>query len=208
VLARYAQHLACREADSNENKDEWIRGVLVSGKLPPVHEIEKLATIEEGREREQYWIRYAISQGAKLLNRQITMTEQEKIERHARRAARYARIEEMLESGIYVKREGVWYPTSLLYRHTASWPSLLSLKDTYIPTEQGAKSLMDASHEEFTAFIGQYITIFDNGAKHWDWFGRTSSIAYAQRHGATPEFCDPPPQPEKKPRKRKKNGAV
>src|SRR6266568_2384494 len=116
VLARYAQHLACRSDDSNEDKNEWVMSVLVAGKLPQLHEIEKLETLEEGRAREQFWIRYAMSQGANILNRAITYTEQERIQVHQERAIRHAQMGAILEQGIFVKQPDAWYPPGLYKR--------------------------------------------------------------------------------------------
>lgn len=204
VLSRYAQHLSCRSADSNDDKNEWIQRLLRSGQLPVLYDLEQLETKEQALEREQYYIRYAMSQGAHLLNHAITMTEQEKMERHIRRARLYAQIEKMLASGTFVKREGVWYPTSVLDRYMRRDLHVLAMKDLYFVTQHGqVVSLFYASDEDFTAFISQYITIFDNGAEHWDLFGRMNAIGYACYQGKEPEFCDPPPQPEKKSRHKK-----
>lgn len=207
VLARYAQHLACREADSNEDKNEWIQGVLASGKLPPVHEIEKLATIEEGRAREQYWIRYAMSQGANILNRQITYIGTEREQAKIEREIRYARIGAIIEQGIFVKRRYAWYPSRLLKVLNADEGrlQLYVLYDMFFLNEQGMPcNVLKSPHEDFDTWIQKYIPVLKTNLLIWDWNDRISAINFARLFGKTPEFCDPPPQPGKKSRKRKK----
>lgn len=205
VLARYAQHLACREADSNEDKNEWIQGLLVQGKLPPVHEIEKLGTIEEGRAREQYWIRYAMSQGADILNRQITYIGNEREQAKIRREIRNAKIGAIIEQGIFVKRRDAWYPSHLLKKlnedegHIRLW----EVDTLFFLNEQGMPcNAFRSSHEEFDVWIKKFIPVLSENPV-WDWDDRIRAMNFARVFGKEPEFCDPPPQPERRRRGRK-----
>ncbi len=61
---RFEQHLACSDK-SNEDKNNWIRGILAQGRTPLWHKIEEVEvkTYKQGLDREQYWIGYAMSQG-------------------------------------------------------------------------------------------------------------------------------------------------
>jgi hypothetical protein len=166
VMSRYAQHLVCRKADANEDKSEWIQSLLRQGKLPLLHEIETVDTIEQGRAREQHWIRYAMAQGARLLNRAITYTEEERFQAKVDRAIRYAKIGTILEQGIFVKRSDAWYPSGL--RKTLDQDvegiHIYEVFEIFFKNEQGVPcNLVESTDEEFDAFIKRYIPVMDNG---------------------------------------------
>jgi hypothetical protein len=112
IEARFAQHLACTDPDQPE-KNAWMQSVLGRGVLPGLWCVEEIEEAKAAREREQHWIRYAIGQGADLLNKQITYTPEERIKAHQERAEYYARIQELLLQGYFVKRSVYWHPSSL-----------------------------------------------------------------------------------------------
>lgn len=208
IQARFAQHLACRSDDSNEDKNEWIQGVLAQGRLPMLHKIEEqIATIEQGRAREQHWIRYAMSQGADILNRQITYTDQERTEVHARRAIRYAQIAEILAQGTYVKRgdgrEGHWYPSRLLGRYCVLIEASETLTTGLKARDGSLVRIYDASDEEFEAFISPHVPILTQGYKRWEFSERWSVIEYALFWGKELELYEVPRPPKKKRSKKK-----
>lgn len=70
---RFAQHLACK--DSNAKKNAWVQtpGVELGKEV-----IEVCMTIQEGRERETYWINYLLDQGMPLTNQLIPMSASDK----------------------------------------------------------------------------------------------------------------------------------
>lgn len=203
---RFQQHLSCSDT-SNEDKNNWIRGLLVQDTLPLMRRVEEVEGEKEAREREQYWIRHAMSQGAELLNRAITYTDEERAEVHARRAIRYAKVAQILAQGIYVKRwTGNWYPSRLLDRYSVrNRPvTLLSSHDVFFSDQSGRPvSIYDASDEEFDCFIRRYVVIAEDKSSYWSLEERTDVIEFAMYLGASPDFCDPPPVPEKKSKKRK-----
>ena len=207
VLSRYAQHLACRTDDANEDKSEWIQDLLREGKLPILYDLEQAETVEQARAREQYYIRYAMSQGADILNRQITYIGNEREEARVRREIRYAKIGAIIEQGIFVKRKYAWYPSRLLKALNADEGrlQLYVLYDMFFLNEQGTPcSVLKSSHEDFDAWIQKFIPVLKTDYSTWDWDDRISAINFARVFGKAPEFCDPPPQPEKKSRSRKK----
>jgi hypothetical protein len=99
IFSRYKRYLAPHE-DTNPEKAAWIQDLLAHGQPPTLGVIEEVGTIEEARQREQYWIRFAIARGAELLNRAIWYTEEERAAMHRRRAIRYACVEKLLARGI------------------------------------------------------------------------------------------------------------
>jgi hypothetical protein len=190
VFSRFKQHLS-RHDDTNPEKTAWIQHLLAQGRTPTLGTIEEVGTREEARKREQYWIRYAMAQGADLLNRAINSTEQERTEVHRRRAMRYASVEKLLARGIYVKREAVWYPSSLLnrYQYSGSQDFHLNILDVFFSTSEGKEvSVFDATDAEFDAFIQQYIPLIDRGQKHWDSFERMNSILFAWFYQSYPNL--------------------
>lgn len=207
---RFQQHLSCSDT-SSQDKNEWIRSVLAQGRLPILHKIEEnIDTIQQGRAREQYWIRYAISQGADILNRQITYTEEERIHIHQKRAIRHAQMGAILEQGIFVKQPDAWYPPSLRKRMSDSGERIhmYEVFDVFFLGEQGIPmNLVESPDKDFDAFIKRYIPIWEHSGSTWGWEDRLSAIQFAKVFGKSPEFCNPPPQPEKKSRKSKKHGA-
>lgn len=205
VQSRFAQHLACRSSDANEDKSEWIQSLLRDGKLPLLREIEKSATVEEGRAREQYWIRYAISQGADILNRQITYTEEERIQVHQQRAIRNAQMGAILEQGIFVKSPDAWYPPRLhkAMSDTSGRIPIYEVFEVFFMNEQGVQfNLVESPDEDFDAFIKQYITVWEHSADVWGWEDRLTAIHFAKVFGKPPEL-HMVPQPPKKRRSKK-----
>ncbi len=207
VLARYSQHLACRAADSNEDKNEWVTSVLVAGKMPQLHEIEKTVTIEQGRAREQYWIRYAIAQGAALLNRAITYTEQERLQAKIDSAAWNAKAGAIMQQGVFIKRSHAFYPPEMrkVLNEDSGRIRIYHVHEIYFLNEQGILcNLVESTHEDFDAFIRRYIPVLDTGNPHWDWDDRICAVNFARCFGRQPEFCEPPPRPIKPRRKKGK----
>jgi len=204
-MYRYSQHLACRSDDSNESKNGHIQELLAQGKTPVLYKIEEVSGIEQGRAREQYWIRYAISKGANLLNRAITYTDAERTRIHQERAIRYAEISAILAQGIYVKRyDGNFYPPRMLdpYACLDGHVRLIDLIYVGFKNQSGVPVSVDtATDAEFDTFIHQYVRIHDDGDSEWSLEERRDVIEYAMFFGARFEFCDPPP--DKRMRRRK-----
>lgn len=69
VYMRFYQHL--RSDGSNKEKDEWIKGMKAAQVMMVMKTLEQVETLEEARDREQYWIRHYLSLGITLLNKQI-----------------------------------------------------------------------------------------------------------------------------------------
>ena len=181
IFSRFKQHLTSHD-DTNPEKTAWIQGLLAHGRTPTLGSIEEVGTKEEARKREQYWIRYAMAQGAELFNRAITYTEAERAAVHRRRAIRYASVEKLLARGIYVKRVAVWYPSSLLnrYQYLGYHHFHLDILDVFFATSEGKEvSVVYATDDEFDAFIQQYIPVFDRDQKHWRSFERMDAIRFA-----------------------------
>jgi hypothetical protein len=185
VAARYAQHLACLE-ESQEEKNAWVRGVLAQGRKPLLWILQDdIETIEEGRAREQYYIRYAISQGAKLFNKQITYTPEERVKAHQERAAYYAQIQELLLQGHFVKRSVYWHPSSVSgftdIKPTKRITSIgfLSL---YVKDTQGEMVALSTCPDTFfDTWIKQYLSVIDGGHTQWTWSDRLQAINAADR---------------------------
>jgi predicted GIY-YIG superfamily endonuclease len=70
VYARFSQHLQCN--GSNPEKNAWIQELKASNLMLIMRTIEIANTLENAREREQYWIHQYLSQGAHLFNIDIT----------------------------------------------------------------------------------------------------------------------------------------
>lgn len=203
---RFQQHLSCTDA-SNEEKNEWVRGLLVQSILPVMRHVEEVEDEKEARNREQHWIRYAMSQGAELFNRAITYTDDERAEIHARRAIFYAKIAKVLAQGIYVKRwTGHFYPPRLLgpYAMPERPIALIDARGVFFLDRNGHPVDIEfASDEEFDFFIRQRATVAEDKSIHWTLEERTDAIEFAMYFGAQFDFCEPPPIPEKKSRGRK-----
>jgi hypothetical protein len=190
IFSRFKQHLTPHD-DINPEKTGWIQGSLVHGRKPTLGMIEEVGTKEEARQREQYWIRFAMAQGAELFNRAITYTEEERVAAYRKRAIRYASVEKLLARGIYVKREAVWYPSSLLnrYQHDGYRYFHLDIWDVYFFTIEGNEvKVLEATDAEFDAFIQQYIPVFDRDQKQWDSFERMVSIRFAWFYQSYPDL--------------------
>lgn len=123
-----------------------------------------------------------MARGAELLNRAIWYSETERAAVQHRRAIRYASVGKLLARGIYVKREAVWYPGSLLdrYQYRGSQDFHLNMFETFFLTpNRQMVSVLEATDAEFDAFIQRYIPVFDRGQKHWDSLERMHSIRFA-----------------------------
>ncbi len=66
LYQRYKQHMHCD--GTNAQKDIHIREILYSGHLPIMQTIEQVESFQHALERESYWIRWYVQQGAKLAN--------------------------------------------------------------------------------------------------------------------------------------------
>lgn len=70
VYMRFYQHLRCD--GSNKEKDEWIKGLKEAQIMMVMKTLEQVETLEDARDKEQYWIRHYLSLGVTLLNIQIS----------------------------------------------------------------------------------------------------------------------------------------
>lgn len=203
VQYRYSQHIACHDT-SQEDKNRWVRSLLGRGIVPALHKVETIEIESQAREREQYWIRHAMSQGADLFNRAITYIGDERQKAQEERAIRYAKIQKILESGTYVKRVDRWYPTGIYpaMGGNASTPirdrimrvSVEEMINGQFASSQGeTRTLKTASDEEFDAFIKKYIPVLDFGNPKWEWEDRIGAINYAKTRGLSPDFGIPKP---------------
>jgi hypothetical protein len=186
IEARFAQHLACSDPDQPE-KNDWIRLLLSQGTIPGLWCVETIDDdIKKAREREQYWIRYAMSQGAQLFNKQVTYTPEERIKAHQERAEYYAQIQELLQQGHFVKRSVYWYPSSV-----KGYPPIKSKSITtigfvklYVKDAQGKMvALTQCSDAFFDAWIKQYLSVIDGGHIEWTWSDRLQAINAADAKG-------------------------
>ncbi|SRR6266704_2014854 len=66
VYARMRQHSRCE--GTNTNKNAWIKELQKEQVMFVMHSLEKVKTIGKALEREQYWIKYHLQQGANLTN--------------------------------------------------------------------------------------------------------------------------------------------
>jgi hypothetical protein len=182
VFSRFKQHLASHD-DTNPEKTAWIQGLLAHGQKPTLGMIEEVETREHAREREQYWIRYAMEQGANVLNLAITYIAEERAEVHRRRALHYRAVEKLLARGTYVKRSATeWYPSSLLDRHLHRGYRYfhLDILDVFFITSEGNEvSVGNASDAEFDAFVREYIPVVDRGDGQWFVSERKVAILFA-----------------------------
>lgn len=69
VYSRFSQHVQCK--GDNPEKDAWIIELRAYQLMVIMQSIETAETFAEAREREDHWIHYHLSNGAKLLNQQI-----------------------------------------------------------------------------------------------------------------------------------------
>lgn len=181
VHQRLTHHLSC--TGTNERKNTWIRELLANDKAPVLYEIEQVEGEEQGRAREQHWIRYCLKRGVDLVNVAITMTVEEKLEVHRKRTAFYEKISQALASGIYVKRYGIWYPSRLLAPYTRNDLGM-PLTQCIFVTGDGRRVLMiDSSDQEFDEFIRQCIAVDECGTEAWDFHDRCDVIKFARAHG-------------------------
>lgn len=168
---RFQQHLS-RSDTTNGDKNDWIRSLLLQDKTPLLHEVEVVETIEQAREREQYWIRYAIEQGATVFNRAITYTEEERTEVHRKRAIQYAKIAQLIQEGHFVKRSVYWHPSGLNgkadLRKTAHRIKLWEMHKYLFENQQGVLcSIADSTDIDFDTFVKQHISVIDGGYIEW-----------------------------------------
>ena len=184
VLYRYQQHLSCH--GENAEKNEWIQGLLAQGKTPGLYQAEELqaATLLQGRQREQYWIRYAMSQGAELLNIAIVYTDEERLEASENRAIHNARVADLLARGIYVKRYGHGYPGRLLAPYEGDRKyTIVNARYHFIKLANGKQvSIEEATDEEFDTFIRQYVPVENYGLERWYTIERCQAINFALHH--------------------------
>lgn len=169
ALRRYAQHVYGDRG--NAQKAAWTEDLLRQGKTPHMFKVEEdIQSQKLAREREQCWIRYALSQGAKLLNRAISYTEKEREEAQQWRIERYAQIAALLAQGIYVKRCGPHhYPNPLIDPYLGErYATILNANTIYFETAEGKRiDLEHATDDEFDIFIRQFVEVKNNGCERW-----------------------------------------
>lgn len=69
VYSRFAQHVQC--AGNNQEKNAWVQELKSANIMLVMRTIETVETLEDAREREEYWIQHFLSQGSRILNQQI-----------------------------------------------------------------------------------------------------------------------------------------
>jgi predicted GIY-YIG superfamily endonuclease len=186
IQYRFSQHLSNHSKDQKD-KYIWIQSLLAEGTAPTLCWLEEIEGRKEALGREQYWIRYAMSQGAKLFNRAITYTGEERLKAHQERAAYYAEIENLLLKGYFVKRSVYWYPSSLAhnYLHFAGNSlHLIDLHTHFLKDENGDfVSIRNCSHSLFDSFIKLHISVVDDGNREWNPEDRIEGINAALAKG-------------------------
>jgi hypothetical protein len=199
---RYSQHIACSDS-CQEEKNELVRSILAQGKMPSLWLLQgEIEDAKEARAREQYFIRYAISQGANLLNKQITYTDKERQKSSENRALRYAEITEVLRSGTYVKWCGGTYAGRLLSTYDGPI-GLCNQQDYFFVTESGKRvSIREASDQEFDNFIHLYISVDDYGIDGWDGEDRYQAVNFSMAHGKLVDLVYDPQPKQRKPVRR------
>lgn len=70
VYKRFFQHVQCN--GNNLDKNDWIQSLKDEGLMLIMKTLEVVDTVEEAREREQYWIHYYLREGASLLNQYVS----------------------------------------------------------------------------------------------------------------------------------------
>lgn len=197
VQYRYSQHLSMHDKDQKD-KTAWIESVLASGNQPFLCILEKdIEGERHAREREQYWIRYAMGQGAELFNRAITYTEEERLEAHQKRTAFYAEVEKLICQGKFVKRSVYWHPTSLVDRcmlvlrldgqghlREVIDMSYIDSLSYFLKDESGELvSVHDCSSALFDPFIKRYLPVVDGGSTEWTFEDKVEAINFAFAKG-------------------------
>ena len=182
---RYHQHLSFHDRDASD-KNEWIADCLTHGKTPRMFLLEEIPPSINAREREQIFIRFAMEQGADVLNRAITYTDEERIEAQQWREERNARVVAILAKGIYVKRfTGEFYPPRLLSRYAPPLTnppiSMVNCLDICFETkDHEVRSIQEATDNEFETFIRQHIQIAPDESAIWHLIERCEAIEFAR----------------------------
>lgn len=187
IQYRYGQHLSCSD-DSQKEKNIWVRGLLSQEQYPSLWLLQDgIETIKEAREREQYFIRYAMSQGAILLNKQITYIGNEREVARQQRETNYAEIQKLKQRGYFVKRSVFWHPSTITGERSTIVYTRIHMRDfvfLLMKNEQGAYvPLGTCSDACFDVFIKQYLSVIDGGHATWEWEDRLEAINAALAKG-------------------------
>lgn len=71
---RFRQHLAAHLSEG-KRRYAWIEGLRQQNLVPSIKIVETPSTYDEAVERENFWIRYYLDQGATLCNTQTSFNE-------------------------------------------------------------------------------------------------------------------------------------
>lgn len=187
VQSRYKQHLACSD-DSQQEKNVWVSALLAQGHCPSLWLLQdQISEVQEARNREQYFIRYAMSQGAKLLNKQITYIGNEREIARQQREAQYREIQKLKQQGHFVKRSIFWHPSTVTGERSTIAYTRIHMRDfvfLLMKNEQGEDvPLGTCSDASFDKFIKQYLSVIDGGYTTWEWDDRLEAINAALAKG-------------------------
>ena len=147
VYQRFGEHLSCRE-DANPAKNAWVKSLLGQGQMPLLCKIEEVETTNEALTREHYWIRFAMTQGAKLFNLSITPTDEERVELLELQRRRTMQLEMRRRRTIYL--------------------STSDLPDYKLGTD-GELNPFDATDTEFLNFVQTLVPLNGENLDHWTW---------------------------------------